>query len=282
MGDLAIDTSLSGGDGRYTAVLSKDWHIWGPCGGYVAALALRAVGAHTEFRRPASFSCHFLGVGDYREVTIEVRTLRRTKRAESVALTMTQDDKPILEAVAWAVGDVEGITHEHGAMPEVPKPSELKSIDELLSPEDLAEAPPYNFWRNLEERPIEWLEREEWEKRPGGDPIWRHWVRFFPTPRFDDPFLEAGRALCLLDVSMWPSAARAYGPGELSHIAPSLDLSAVFHTIDGATEWLLLDGHSPVARDGVVGGTGRVWSEDGRLVCSGVQSMLCRPAPPRP
>jgi acyl-CoA thioesterase II len=276
MGDLAVDTEVRGSDGSYVATFAEDWNIWGPCGGYVAAVALRAVGEHSEFRRPASFTCHFLGVGQYRDVEITTRTLRKTRRAESVAVTMSQDDKPILEAVAWSIGEVDGIEHEHFALPEVPHHSELKDITELLSPEDLAEGPPMNFWRNFDEKPIQWLPKEEWGKRPAGDPVWRHWIRFAPTARFEDPYVEAGRLLCILDVSMWPSAARAYDQGSLRHIAPSLDLSAVFHSVD-ASEWLLLDGHSPMARDGIVGGTGRVWSEDGTLLCSGVQSMLCTP-----
>jgi acyl-CoA thioesterase len=118
-----------------------------------------------------------------------------------------------------------------------------------------------------------------WQKRPGGDPIWRHWIRFDPTPVFDDPFAEAARLLVTLDVCMWPAASRAYAFGELTHIAPSLDLSAVFHRMDAATEWLLVDGRAPIAHDGIVGGDARVWSQDGVLLCSGVQSMLCRPAP---
>ena len=40
MGDLAVDTSLSPlTDGRFTATLSRDWEIWGPNGGYMAAIA---------------------------------------------------------------------------------------------------------------------------------------------------------------------------------------------------------------------------------------------------
>lgn len=277
MGDLAKDTHVEGGDGRYTATFDDDWNIWGPCGGYVAAVAMRAVGAHTGLKRPASFSCHFLGVGAFREVSIDVRTLRATKRAESVAVTMSQDDRPICEAVAWVIGDVEGITHEHAQAPDVPKHTELKPIEELLSPEDLAEGPPFTFWSNFDERPVRWLAREEWETRPAGDPVWQHWVRFRPTPRFDDPFAEAARLLVTLDVAMWPAASQGHKRDELTHIAPSLDLSAVFHETSDVSEWLLIDGHSPVARDGIVGGTARVWSEDGRLLCSGVQSMLCRP-----
>src|SRR5205823_4892878 len=83
MGNLAADTAVSGADGRYQATLSPDWEIWGPNGGYVASIALRAAGAHSAFDRPATFSCHYLAVARFDAVDLDVRTLRRTKRAES-------------------------------------------------------------------------------------------------------------------------------------------------------------------------------------------------------
>ena len=46
MGDLAADTAVEPlGDGRYRASVSRDWEIWGPMGGYIASIALRAAGA---------------------------------------------------------------------------------------------------------------------------------------------------------------------------------------------------------------------------------------------
>ena len=56
MGDLAADTAVTEvGEGRYTARLSRDWEIWGPMGGYVAATALRAAGAASPFD-PVSYT----------------------------------------------------------------------------------------------------------------------------------------------------------------------------------------------------------------------------------
>ena len=60
-GDLATDTTVRAVDaaaGRYEADISQAWEIWGPMGGYVAGVALRAAGAASPFPRPASFSCH--------------------------------------------------------------------------------------------------------------------------------------------------------------------------------------------------------------------------------
>jgi acyl-CoA thioesterase II len=51
-----------------------------------------------------------------------------------------------------------------------------------------------------------------------------------------------------------------------------------FHASAADSPWLLVEGWSPVARDGLVASSVSVWSGDGRLVASGGQQMLCRPA----
>jgi hypothetical protein len=43
-------------------------------------------------------------------------------------------------------------------------------------------------------------------------------------------------------------------------------------------EWLLVEVAAPVAADGLVAATGRVWERSGTLLASGEQTMLCRPA----
>jgi hypothetical protein len=52
VGDFAIDTAVEGGDGHYVAHLSRDWEIWGPNGGCVAA-PLHALGGHRVGRYEA-------------------------------------------------------------------------------------------------------------------------------------------------------------------------------------------------------------------------------------
>lgn len=80
MGDLAHDTTVEPvGDGAYRATLSRDWEIWGPMGGYVAAVALRAAGLGAGHRTPAAFSCHYLNVAAFGPVDIRV-TARKENR----------------------------------------------------------------------------------------------------------------------------------------------------------------------------------------------------------
>src|SRR5205807_2351883 len=102
----AISRTVPSGAKSCRADLTAE--IWGPNGGYVASVALRAAAAHAAFDPPATFSCHSLSVARFDAVNLDVRTLRRTKRAESVAVSMTQDGTPVLEAIAWIVQGGDG------------------------------------------------------------------------------------------------------------------------------------------------------------------------------
>jgi acyl-CoA thioesterase len=277
MGNFDADTAVEGSDGRWTAKLDADWNIWGPNGGYLATIALRAAGTHSPLPRPASFSCHYLGVARFDAVDLTTTTLRRAKRAESVRVSMTQDGQPILEALVWMTADdLAGLSHDAAPAPDVPGPDGLRTTEELLAGEDVEQS--YPFWSNFDEKPLRWLPRDAWERREPAEPDIQTWLRFRPTPTFDDPYLDAGRLLVLLDTFQWPAATRAYRPAELTHIAPSLDLAAFFHRLDPGSEWLLAQAHSPVAADGLVGGRAAVWSQRGELLATGGQQMLCRPA----
>jgi acyl-CoA thioesterase len=73
----------------------------------------------------------------------------------------------------------------------------------------------------------------------------------------------------VLDVLSWPAGSRPHIYLEPPFIAPSLDLYASFQNLGTSDEWLLLDGHSPVADDGLLSWTGRVWNRDRQLLASG-------------
>lgn len=44
MGSLQASTAIEAGDVGGTANIDPAWDIWGPCGGYVASIALRGAG----------------------------------------------------------------------------------------------------------------------------------------------------------------------------------------------------------------------------------------------
>jgi hypothetical protein len=81
--NLERATRLEGEGGRYVAQLCEEWEIWGPNGGYLAAIALRAAGDVAQIARPRSFYCHFLRSPAFHPMQIEVTVLKRRRRAES-------------------------------------------------------------------------------------------------------------------------------------------------------------------------------------------------------
>jgi acyl-CoA thioesterase-2 len=277
MGDLAKDTAVEPlGAGRYRATLSNEWEIWGPMGGYIASVALRAAGEESGLPRPASFTCHFLGVAAFAAVDIEVVPLRRGRTASALRTSVTQDGRPILETLTWAVaGELPGLEHDVAVAPDVPGPDGLPDIRELV-PRDAP--PPFPFWRNFDNRPLDF--EEEWPPSTGRPPVWRGWLRFASTPTSADPWIDACRLLVLVDLQSWPSAHRHHAWQQPAMIAPTLDVSVAFHASAADSEWLLVDGYAPVARDGLIGWNGRLWSADRRLVASGAGQMLCRPIAP--
>jgi acyl-CoA thioesterase len=278
MANLEADTAVEGSDGDWKAELSPDWEIWGPNGGYLASIALRAAGAHGRLGRPASLACHYLDVARFDELRLRTRTLRASRRAESVEVTATQDDRVVLVALAWVVADgLDGLSCDAGPPPGVPAPAALASTDELLSGEE--RQPTFPFWANLEHRPTTWIPPEARAVAPGGAPELTSWLRFRPQATFADPFVDAARLVILLDTFPWPAATRAHPADRLTYIAPSLDVGVILHRLEPSSEWLLVQATAPAAADGLVGGRAQVWSQSGALLASATQQMLCRPVP---
>jgi acyl-CoA thioesterase len=148
----------------------------------------------------------------------------------------------------------------------------LPSYEELQPPG----YPWFPFWRNLEVRQI--------ERREGdgpGAPRWRAWLRYRPTDTFDDPFVDAGRALLLLDTMGWPAASSAHAH-PTPYVAPSMDVAVQFHRAAPANPWLLCDARAPLATEGLIGGYSQVWAADGRLLATGTGQLICRPNPMYP
>jgi acyl-CoA thioesterase II len=254
-----------GDGGRLTATLSSAWEIWGPNGGYLAAIALRAAATQAQIAQPASFYCHFLTSPSFADVDVEVTMLRAGRRSEALAVHMSQDGKPVLHAMVRTAADGVGHDYQHAVAPDIPKPDELRTLDELIGPENARHFP---FWDNVERCPV-----PQELPEPGGDPVVRDWARFRPTATFDDPFLDAARSLILLDTYGYPASWQRYRDEQIG--APNLDTAAWFHRASPDSEWLLIDETCLVGDRGLLGISGRVWDTDGRLVASGGAQLVC-------
>jgi acyl-CoA thioesterase-2 len=276
--DLEHATRVDGENGRYLARLSEDWEIWGPNGGYLATFALRAAGKVAQIQQPASFYCHFLSSPVFDTVQLDVRVLKQGRRAESFAVEMKQKDKPILHALIKTAADAPGYSHQHLQVPDVPAPADLKTYQRQGD----SQHPAFSFWINVERRPVEQdatgraTEQPSTEQPPA--PVLREWARFQPTACFEDPFVDAARALILLDTYGFPAAYRKYRSWE--YLAPNLDTSVWFHHFNPGCEWLLIDHECIVADHGLMGVSGKVWDTDGRLLATGSAQLCCVPNRP--
>lgn len=281
MGELRVDTAVEGetvdGVGRYVGQVSEDWRIWGANGGYLAAIALRAVGLHTGRLRPASLTCQFLRAGRFEPIELEVRTVRGTRRADAVQVLARQGGDDILSAQVWAVDEVEGLVHQEAPMRDVPPPLACPTREELMAEAGLPDPGTFPFWGNFECRPFGWV--LDWESFTGGEPEAGGWYRFSGGADAD-PWIDAGRSVILVDTFTWPAASRSHPQSPF--IAPSLDLSIQLHHDVSDSEWLLVEGRAPVAHRGTIGCTGQVWAPDGRLAGLGTGTLLCVPAPAGP
>jgi len=267
--DLARDTAVTGSDGRYSAVISPEWCVWSPQGGYLMAMAVRAAGGATAFPKPLSFACHFLGAPKVGPVQIQVVSLRKTRIAESLRVSLMQDERLFLEAMLWAGDTVPGYVHAGESMPEVPSFETLAAAPSAVPANGM-----HTLWRNIEQRPCGPL---AWTRTAPGEPRQRDWMRLRSYAPTRDAFIEAGRHALFLDTFSWPAAAHAHVP-DRPFIAPTLSFSIDFHACD-ESEWLLSDAHSPLAEDGRLAIHDRVWSPSGKLLASGTGTMICRPRP---
>jgi acyl-CoA thioesterase len=265
--DTAVE-AVAGTAGEFRAALSPDWGVWGPYGGYVAAIALRAALAHGRLPRPTSFHCHFLAVGEFAPVELRVESVGGSRRAESLRVEVLQRDRVLLVATVWLVDDgLAGFEHEFGARPDVPRPAALRGYEDLVGDEY---ADWYPIWRSIEGRPVRWRE-------PPGDPIWRTWLRLTDTA-ISDRADDALRHLLWCDLAGWNSTTSAHA-WPFRFLAPNLDLNVQFHRFAPDADWILADGIVPIATDGHFGCTARLWTEDGRLLATALSEHLCRPNP---
>lgn len=255
---------------HYQITLSDRWEIWGPNGGYLAAIALRGAGEGFQGFIPASFYCQYLAVAKFEPVDIFVNVVRDGRSAKSVEVSISQNDKSILKALVWLTLPKQDIEHCFVELPDSWVPLEQSPNDH--------HGWPFKFWDNFE---VKALEPKSTPDRKGNGGICANWFRFLDNNDDNDylsnPFINAARSVVLLDTLQWPATWLAYDEGDLNIVAPSLDLSVQFHHNHSTCPWLFCETRSPHASDGLISGCGKVWDQDGRLLASGSSQLLCMP-----
>lgn len=275
MGALQADTALRRDGTRLVADLSRDWEIWGPNGGYVSAIALRAAGASApEDHRPATMTVQYVGVGAFGEAEAVVEPVKQGRSAWLLNVSLRQEGRAFLQAQVWTTNRTDGPQVLEAEPPAIPAPGALKTFAEHVAAHYGADAPPPpKFWTNFEMKPTAWRPFDG--PREVGPAKLAEWYRFLGYEP-GDVWLDHARAVILLDTLIWPThhRGRAEPP---DYIAPSLDLTVWFHQPAAASEWLMVDGVADVARAGLIHGHSRIWTEDGRPVATGGSNLLVTP-----
>ena len=261
MANLASDTEVqrAGGNG-FTAELQSDWHLLVPNGGYLAAVTLRAAQQLCGLARPVSVSCQFLAPARFGRVEIKGEILRETARASALRLSMTQGEEHLLEALVWAAPEDNGKAAQWREMPEVAHADRFRDLrDQLVQAH--AWVPRWHNCVNLR------------VASPQGSPPELTWAKFRPVPTFADTWLDACRSLILADSLQWP-AIREGLPKPERTLALTVHLAVDFHATACDSAWLLAETRGSAVAQEFASGVSTIWSEDGRMLASGLQQML--------
>ncbi|MQY05048.1 acyl-CoA thioesterase domain-containing protein [Actinomadura macrotermitis] len=272
---LAADTALEQiGEHLHQAVLPPDWAVWGPHGGFLAALALCAAGAHAPDARPLSIGCDFLAPAEFDKVELETVPFHTARTSRALRVTMTQRGRPVMAASVWTAGT--HLTSPERAWrpaPDLPPPEELPGFDRLMR--EAGQEPPPIF-KHTDQRPVAWP--DDYFTRSGGDAAITTWARFLPQGTFPgDPWLDAARSVILTDLGLFPAVAAGLAASEMVFTAPNVNLHVAFHQRRPDHEWLLFEGEGLAICDGTLAARSIISTADGAVVATGVGQMLYRP-----
>ncbi|WP_026912870.1 thioesterase family protein [Patulibacter minatonensis] len=114
-------------DGRYAAHVDAGWDApTGPNGGYLAAIVVRAVEAELApagERRLRSLTIHYLRGPKVGPLQLDVRVLRAGRRTATATVTVLQDDREVMVAIAaLAVPGLEAAATWAPALPDAGPP----------------------------------------------------------------------------------------------------------------------------------------------------------------
>jgi acyl-CoA thioesterase-2 len=253
-------------------------------GGQVACQALVAAGRTVEPERAVhSLHAYFLRPGDPAvPIVYPVERVRDGRSFTTRRVVARQRGRPIFFMSASFQEAEPGLEHED-AMPEVPRPEELPSVEEIQ--EELAEQGPkvngqdwgaaLRVFRAIELRPI-----ESW---PGGDKAThsahsRAWLRVAGRLP-DDPLVHVCALAYLSDLTLLSATLVPHqrSPFDGGILMASLDHAMWFHRPFRADEWLLYDQISPSSSGARGLASGRFFDASGNLVASAMQEGLIRP-----
>ena len=253
---------VAGDDGAYAAEIAEGWEIAGNAnGGYLLAIAARAVTVATGRPDPVTITAHFLAPGRVGPARATVEVVRAGGRHSTAFFTLAADERTVLAGIATTteLRSDAGPVQVDVAPPDLPPPDECV----LLVPGDPLPPP---FVGKVEVR----LHPDDAPFRgaPSGVARMRGWFRLRDGEELDSI------ALVQAVDAFPPTSFNANLPVSWT---PTVELTAHVrrHTCDG---WLACAFSTRNIAGGYLETDGEIWDSSGTLVAQSRQLQLV-PAP---
>lgn len=245
--------------GQWSASIHPGWDIAGSAnGGYLLAVATRALADATGRPDPVTVTAHYLSPGQPGSVRITTQILKEGKRFATGTATMFSGSRPLL-AVLGTLGDLsqaQGPELVEGAPPELPPPEQCVR----LHPTDTL-SPPFMGRVDLRLHPDDAVFATG---RRSGRPLMRGWFRLPDAEQVDSLAL-----LCAVD-AFPPTAFNARLPVAWT---PTVELTAHIRA-NPAPGWLRCRFSTRFVTAGFLEEDGEVWDSTGRLAGQSRQLAL--------
>lgn len=249
-------------------------------GGQMMAQAFVAASRTLEHQLPpTALSVHFIAGGDPAvDLEFHVERLRDERRFANRRVDVVQNGALLATALVSYLSGGRSLEHNI-AMPDVPEPTALQPIEELLV--GYEEIVP-NFVAAL--KPIEWRYANDpaWIMREKGDqlPHNRVWLKAdgdLPA----DPVLHTAAMVYASDTTVLDSIITTHGLswGWDRIFAVTINHSVWFHRQVDFSDWVLYSTSSPVAAQSRGLGTGHFFSPAGDVVATVVQEGIVKHFP---
>ncbi|WP_340586796.1 acyl-CoA thioesterase II [Erythrobacter alti] len=250
-------------------------------GGQAIAQALGAASRTVDSgRRAHSLHAYFLRPGSD-DLPIEYRVKRDLdgRSFSNRRVVASQQGKPILNLTASFQIPVDGPSHQHPTMPDVPGPDDLIPDSEIRL--DVAGQIPDSPIRRLLLRPFpvdfrsveprDWLEPQV---RPATSNVWFRTVAPLPP----EPAVHRAALAYISDFQILATVLQPHGKsihsGQVK--GASLDHAVWFHDDFSVDDWLLFATESPWSGAARGFARGQIFTRDGRLVASVTQEGMLR------
>lgn len=262
-------------EGRWRANVYRDWALWGPAGGYLTALALRAAGEATTFNRPISLSCQFLNIAKFEPLEIVVSSLRAGKRSEALRVELIQHERLILSTQIW-VGNADDaqdmMQHDYCGAADIPARETLKTRAELYPDREMLP-----FMARMEQCPIDPPAEGDLSPR---EPETLGLFRWAGGLTSNNPFVDGGRIMMFMDTHAWLATYAAHPvAGPSPYIAPNLDYYYQFHRPTGEHEWVYMKNRADLACNSLIATQGEIRALNGEMLVRGYAQLLCSRRP---